>query len=243
VQNKGEPANIRATGAVVPILESDRRHLKSVTTYVILIEERALLRECLTACLKEALGPDILSFANVESWLKRREQSLVSLVVLSTGARWKTTDSVQREVRLLNQVPQSPPVILLSDTEAPDQIIQSFEQGARGYIPTSASFGVAIEAMRLVKAGGIYAPATSLLAGLESPIARRHSFAATLTSRQTAVLDALRMGKANKLIAYDLNMCESTVKVHVRNLMKKFKAKNRTELAYIARRLIDEDST
>ena len=41
------------------------------------------------------------------------------------------------------------------------------------------------------------------------------------TSRQAAVADALRRGKANKTIAYELNMCESTVKVHIRTIMKK----------------------
>ena len=46
-----------------------------------------------------------------------------------------------------------------------------------------------------------------------------------------AVIRALQQGKSNKVIAYELNMCESTVKVHVRNLMKKMKAKNRTDLA------------
>jgi hypothetical protein len=46
-----------------------------------------------------------------------------------------------------------------------------------------------------------------------------------------AVIRALQQGKPNKVIAYELNMCESTVKVHVRNLMKKLKAKNRTDLA------------
>ncbi len=52
------------------------------------------------------------------------------------------------------------------------------------------------------------------------------------TARQAAVADALRRGKANKIIAYELNLCESTVKVHIRNIMKKLKAKNRTEVAY-----------
>ena len=42
----------------------------------------------------------------------------------------------------------------------------------------------------------------------------------------------MRQGKANKIIAYDLNMCENTVKVHVRNIMKKLKAANRTEAAF-----------
>ncbi|MGU3537814.1 LuxR C-terminal-related transcriptional regulator, partial [Methylobacterium sp. A54F] len=47
---------------------------------------------------------------------------------------------------------------------------------------------------------------------------------------------ALRKGTPNKIIAYELNMCESTVKVHVRNIMKKLKAKNRTEVAYLTNR-------
>jgi DNA-binding NarL/FixJ family response regulator len=53
-----------------------------------------------------------------------------------------------------------------------------------------------------------------------------------LTARQTSVANALRQGKANKIIAYELNMCESTVKVHIRSIMKKLHATNRTEVAY-----------
>jgi FixJ family two-component response regulator len=44
---------------------------------------------------------------------------------------------------------------------------------------------------------------------------------------------------ANKLIAYELNMCESTVKVHVRNIMKKLNATNRTQVAYMTRGLFE----
>ena len=52
-----------------------------------------------------------------------------------------------------------------------------------------------------------------------------------VTARELAVIRAIQKGKSNKVIAYELNMCESTVKVHVRNIMKKLKAKNRTEVA------------
>jgi DNA-binding NarL/FixJ family response regulator len=39
-------------------------------------------------------------------------------------------------------------------------------------------------------------------------------------------------------------MCESTVKVHVRNIMKKLKAKNRTEVAYLTNKyFLREDSS
>jgi len=58
------------------------------------------------------------------------------------------------------------------------------------------------------------------------------------TTRQAAVIEALKRGKANKIIAYELEMRESTVKVHVRNIMKKLKATNRTEVAYKANLLL-----
>ena len=58
------------------------------------------------------------------------------------------------------------------------------------------------------------------------------------TARQAAVIGALRQGKQNKIIAYELNMRESTVKVHVRNIMKKLNATNRTEVAYLTNQLL-----
>jgi DNA-binding NarL/FixJ family response regulator len=45
------------------------------------------------------------------------------------------------------------------------------------------------------------------------------------------VLSHLKQGKANKTIAHELGMSESTVKVHVRNIMRTMGATNRTEAA------------
>ncbi len=42
------------------------------------------------------------------------------------------------------------------------------------------------------------------------------------------------------MIAYDLNMCEGTVKVHIRSIMKKLNARNRTQVAYIANQMIQQ---
>jgi hypothetical protein len=40
-------------------------------------------------------------------------------------------------------------------------------------------------------------------------------------------------GRQNKIIAYELNMCESTVKVHIRQIMRKLKARNRTQVVLL----------
>ncbi len=50
------------------------------------------------------------------------------------------------------------------------------------------------------------------------------------TPRQTEVLKCLWQGKRNKAIAGELNMREGTVKVHVRHIMHKLHAQNRTQI-------------
>lgn len=55
-----------------------------------------------------------------------------------------------------------------------------------------------------------------------------------LTGRQGDVLACLRLGKSNKEIARSLEMSEATVKVHVRQVMKKLGVNNRTQAALVA---------
>jgi Bacterial regulatory proteins, luxR family len=52
----------------------------------------------------------------------------------------------------------------------------------------------------------------------------------------------LREGKPNKLIARQLDMQESTVKVHVRNILRKLNAANRTHAALVVNRLLGQDA-
>jgi DNA-binding NarL/FixJ family response regulator len=80
--------------------------------------------------------------------------------------------------------------------------------------------------------GGTYAPMDCLLPrdppgdALSQP-----PRTGLVTGRELAVIRAIQKGKSNKVIAYELNMCQSTVKVHVRNVMRKLAAKNRTDVA------------
>jgi DNA-binding NarL/FixJ family response regulator len=63
-----------------------------------------------------------------------------------------------------------------------------------------------------------------------------------LTPRELSVIDLLREGKPNKLIAVQLDMQESTVKVHVSNILKKLNAANRTHAAFVANRLFGQEA-
>jgi DNA-binding NarL/FixJ family response regulator len=94
----------------------------------------------------------------------------------------------------------------------------------------------------VVEAGGTLVPADVL--SHEGPAIESNGNAAhepgelSLTSRELAVIDLLRLGNANKVIAIKLNLRESTVKVHVRNILKKLHVSNRTHAATVANRLL-----
>jgi DNA-binding NarL/FixJ family response regulator len=103
--------------------------------------------------------------------------------------------------------------------------------GVKGYIPMTMGFEIAMEAVRFVFRGGTYIPPECMFSGDPGPPHSLRESLPEITARQRAVIQAIQLGKSNKVIAFELDVCESTVKVHIRNIMKKLKVKNRTELA------------
>jgi DNA-binding NarL/FixJ family response regulator len=137
----------------------------------------------------------------------------------------------------ISQAFPTAPVMIFSDADRARHrtIMRSaLESGARGFVPTqTAGLPITSAAISLISEGGTFVPADLMLtAPREHPPGRLNR----LTSRQSAVFTRLRLGKANKVIAYELGMCESTVKVHVRNIMRKVGATNRTQAAYMGQR-------
>jgi DNA-binding NarL/FixJ family response regulator len=202
---------------------------------IVLIERRSLFRECFTLCLRAMSGHNVLAFATVEEWLASPGSSVSALVIVCGGNA--ADEEVERGMARLAQSAAPHSTILISDCDEPHSIVAALAKGIRGFIPTNVPLDVAIAALRLVHAGGTFVPAASLLAAhhksapqSKSPLGQT----TRLTPRQQAVFEGLRKGKPNKIIAYELNMRESTVKVHVRAIMRKLKARNRTEAAFMA---------
>jgi DNA-binding NarL/FixJ family response regulator len=136
---------------------------------------------------------------------------------------------------------------VLSDRDDVDEVNRALTHGVRGYIPTSVECGVAVAALRLISAGGTFVPADALRSTAAKVVdqpeggRQRRSDGLDLTPRELSVIDLLREGKPNKVIAARLEMQENTVKVHVRNILKKLNATNRTHAAFVANRLLGQD--
>lgn len=138
----------------------------------------------------------------------------------------------EAEFALLAQINPRLPVMIFTSNDDPDAALAAFGRGAKGYMAMDAGFEILIQVLRFVAAGGAYVSAQCLAAAQLSTCAAPEPVALHgITSRELAVIEGIREGKPNKLIARKLNIREGTVKVHVRNIMKKIQARNRTDVA------------
>lgn len=200
-------------------------------------------RECLIKAV-ENLHPHltILPFASVQECVAERQSGL-DLIIYYSRAHDISDEMTVPNVATIRQAFPDVRLIVLSDAEdaqQPKTIRSMLKSGAHGFIPAQTTgIQIAIAAIGFVKAGGTFAPLDLLLTNRADRAPGPHESARqrALTSRQMAVLAQLRQGKANKLIAHELSMSESTVKVHVRNIMRKMGATNRTQAVYKAQQL------
>lgn len=163
------------------------------------------------------------------------------MVVLSLGSLSVSDNDSGRWISYCRGSMPETPLVIISDLQQPSESVNALRHGARAYIPTSIEPSIALEALSFILAGGSFFPPTALLshyghgdgqrASDSSP--RRKRDETRLTPRQESVLALLSSGMSNKLIARHLNLRESTVKVHLRQIMKRLGAANRTEAALL----------
>jgi DNA-binding NarL/FixJ family response regulator len=198
--------------------------------FIALIESRTFIRECIRRSMQAAFRLQIQTFSEPIE-LQSNCHELPKLILLSAIEDNKENNG--SIFKILSQIAPRIPIIVLASNNDTEMAKAAFCYGVKGYIPVTLGFDIAIEAVRFVLAGGTYVPIDYLLMRTwpsEAPVERLPASGA-VTPRELAVVRAIQRGKSNKVIAYELGMCESTVKVHVRRVMKKLKAKNRTDVA------------
>jgi DNA-binding NarL/FixJ family response regulator len=208
----------------------DLQSSKAVEKKVVIVESRIFLRECIQRSIQSALSIPVGTLTSFSELDNRRTIESARLVIISLGET-NTHESAEAFSIISNLAPSLPTIVLSSkyNFEVMRAVIG---YGAKGYIPMTMGFEIAVEAVRFVLAGGTYVPAEYILSAIPSAVTlSRPPPSGVITGRELAVVRAIHQGKPNKIIAYELNMCENTVKVHVRNIMKKLRAKNRTDVA------------
>jgi len=136
-------------------------------------------------------------------------------------------------------------VVMLSAIENSEDVFRAIRMGARGYILKSSSEHVLEHAISLAMTGETYIPSGIFMdrqGHLVTPgTAARNDYdpanpLSQLTARQRDVLACMMGGSPNKEIARELGLLESTVKAHVKAILKKLGAANRTQASMIASR-------
>ena len=119
-------------------------------------------------------------------------------------------------------------IIVLTTYSGDVQAVRAFEAGAVGYLLKNMVRKELVETIRTVHSGKKRVPAE-----IAVEIAEHHSDDA-LTEREIEVLQQVAAGNANKMVAHKLELSEETVKAHMKNILSKLGANDRTHAVTIA---------
>jgi DNA-binding NarL/FixJ family response regulator len=217
---------------------------------IIVVDNRRLYREGVRLLIERIdPGLDVVDADSVDRIGLLMEQTpgpgvvLYNLVASENGG--------MGYVGILSQSLGDMPLIVMCDTNDGEIMRGVLEHGAKAFLPSTTSGPLLVAILHLVIAGGIYAPpdmvvrVSSTANGAHDRIgtdARREQVIEEhfqmLTPRQRHVLALLSQGLSNRDIAGSLDMCENTVKAHVKQIMHRLRAQNRTQAALMADRMI-----
>lgn len=118
--------------------------------------------------------------------------------------------------------------IVLTTYSGDVQAVRAFKAGAAAYLLKSMLRKELIETIRTVNSGGRRIPPE-----IAQDMAD-HMDGDALSDREVEVLRSISQGHSNKAAAYRLNITEDTVKSHMKNILEKLRANDRTHAVMIA---------
>jgi DNA-binding NarL/FixJ family response regulator len=236
-----------SSSAAAPVQATRRLRL-------ILVEPRALVRDCVATCLRVAApGSDVLEYASVHEVDSAQSAGTTALILSFLSANERIPDMAAEVSRAHDIIPKMP-IVVIADYQELNFVREVISLGVQGYIPTSFDCATFSEAIQFVAAGGTFVPASVLLEreglsafdehnyttthelnqGTHQNWSEMHEGVPSFTRRELEVVLRLRDGKSNKLIARELAITEGTVKLYIRSIMKKLGVENRTQAALLA---------
>jgi DNA-binding NarL/FixJ family response regulator len=179
------------------------------------------------------------------------------MVILNVGGESIAVPENLQQLKELRKLATGVPFTVISDREDAQEVAAALGCETNGFIHSGIDAELAREALSFILHGGSYFPPSAVRRLLNFPpsaVRRLQSGQAEnpqggltdssqpesnhggdgtndLTVREQEVLKRVCLGESNKMIGRHLGMMEPTVKVYVGQLMRKFHASNRTQLA------------
>ncbi len=216
---------------------------------ILLADDHPLYLEAVQERLQRLLpDAELLLAARLDEAISKAQASDAALDLVLLDYNMPGIDDAEGVSKAIDTMP-SVPVAIMSGIATPEEVQKVIKAGARGFLPKSMSSSQFNAAITLLLSGGTYLPTdilTSLMTDAESGQKEKSAFDAqarelnealtALTGRELEVMKRLTVGLSNKEIGRELNLAEITVKLHVRQILKKLSLRNRSEAAALGTR-------
>jgi len=200
---------------------------------ILLADDHPLFREGVAASLAAAEDFAVVAQAGSGEEAIELARSLhPDLVLLDVSM--PGMGGVAAAAHIASALPQAR-IVMLTMAETPESLMAALKAGAHGYVLKGVSASELRAIVRNVAAGEAYvtpALAAEMLTEFSRP--RAPDAFATLTARETDVLDLLSQGLTNRQIGEQLHLAEKTVKHHMTVILQKLHVHTRTEAALLA---------
>jgi len=201
--------------------------------HILIVDDHPLFREGLKTLLA-ALEPGarISDAGSVAEAIALPASDAPDLILLDMNLPGPSRLDALQQVKAAHE---GASVVVVSGDEDPVLIRNAVDAGAAGYIPKTTDASLTIQALRLVLANGIYLPRAALTSSGAAPASTESSKTGPgpeFSGRQLAVLKCLLQGKANKVIARELNIAEGTVKAHLWSIYQALGVNTRAQAMY-----------
>lgn len=203
---------------------------------IVLIDDHTLFRSGIKALLARQEGFSIIGEASDGlSGVKLVEQTRPDVVLLDLDM------PVMNGREALAQILSSRPgqtVVMLTVSEEGEDLTECMRLGARGFLLKNINAEFLIESIKKAAEGdNVFSPEMTarLVQSLINPGTPAVAGALdSLTQRELEILGHLAAGRSNKVIARKLDLAESTIKVHVQNILRKLELTSRVQAAVYA---------